>query len=72
MAHRRSAGPWAEQGFHQVHVPVHDRYVQGRLTWTRERSVKSLFPALLETHPPWLPGEIPDILAWISSLDSAE
>ena len=21
---------------HEVHVPVHDRYVQGRLTWTRE------------------------------------
>ena len=33
---RRDAGPLGEQGFHEVHVPVHDRYVQGRLTWTRE------------------------------------
>lgn len=34
----RDAGPVGEQGSHQVHVLVHDGYVQCSLTWPRESS----------------------------------
>ena len=57
----RDAGPVGEQGSHQVHVLVHDGYVQCSLTWPRESSQSwGLSPVLLGTqHPPGIQN-VPD------------
>lgn len=61
---RRHAGPVGKQGSHQVHVLVHDGYVQGGLTWPRERerdvSVMGLSPILPRTQHLTGRQEVPD------------